>query len=404
MTRLVVVGASLAGLRAVEGARKAGFTESVTLVGAEEHLPYDRPPLSKAFLDGPLAAPVFREESVLRDELGVELVLGTRAHALDAGQRVVHAGDREIPYDGLVIATGATARVLPGTSHLAGVHTLRTLDDALSVRAALDAGARTVVIGAGFIGSEVASAARKRGLPVTVVEAAPTPLTRAIGAMGEPCSALHRAHGTDLRCGIAVTGVEGTGRVERVRLADGTVLDADLVVVGAGAVPATGWLAGSGLTLDDGVVCDETLATGLPGVYAAGDVARWANPLFGRAMRLEHWSSAAEQGAAAGAAAVVPGAAKPYETVPYFWSDWYDTRIQFAGVPDADEIRVVLGDPEEGRFVALYRTGGRLTGVLAVNKHREIMKFRALIARRTGWSGALDFAARRREPVSEGVR
>ncbi|MEU4673792.1 FAD-dependent oxidoreductase [Amycolatopsis sp. NPDC023774] len=404
MTRLVVVGASLAGLRAVEGARKAGFTGSVTLVGAEEHLPYDRPPLSKAFLDGPVAAPVFREEQVLRDELGVELVLGTRAHALDPAGRVVHAGEGELPYDGLVIATGATPRTLPGTSHLAGVHTLRTLDDALAVRAALDAGARTVVIGAGFIGSEVASAARKRGLPVTVVEAAPTPLMRAIGAMGEPCSALHRANGTDLRCGVAVTGVEGHDRVERVRLADGTLLDADLVVVGAGAVPATDWLAGSGLTLEDGVVCDETLATGLPGVYAAGDVARWANPLFGRAMRLEHWSSAAEQGAAAGVAAALPGAARPYETVPYFWSDWYDTRIQFAGVPDADEIQVVLGDPDEGRFVALYRSGDHLTGVLAVNKQRETMKFRALIARRTDWSGALDFAARRREPVSEGVR
>ncbi|MFI5615548.1 NAD(P)/FAD-dependent oxidoreductase [Amycolatopsis sp. NPDC051903] len=404
MSGLVVVGASLAGLRAVEGARKAGYRGSVTLVGAEEHLPYDRPPLSKAFLDGPAEAPVFRQESVLCDELGVELVLGTRAHALDPAQRSVHVGDREIPYEGLVIATGATARTFPGSAHLAGVHTLRTLEDARAVRAALDAGARTVVIGAGFIGSEVASAARKRGLPVTVVEAAPTPLMRAIGAMGEPCSALHRANGTDLRCGIAVTGVEGNGRVERVRLADDTVLDAGLVVVGAGAVPATEWLAGSGVTLEDGVVCDETLATGLPGVYAAGDVARWHNPVFGRGMRLEHWSSAAEQGAAAGAAAAVPGSAEPYETVPYFWSDWYDTRIQFAGVPGADEIRVAQGDPDEGRFVALYRSGARLTGVLAVNKPREIMKFRALIARRTGWSGALEFAARRRELVSEGAR
>lgn len=402
--RLVVVGASLAGLRAVEGARKAGFDGRITLIGAEEHLPYDRPPLSKAFLDGAVEAPFFRDESVLTEELGVELMLGTRATALDPRHQIVHAGGCDVPYDGLVIATGATARNLPGAERLSGVHTLRTLDDASAVREALDARARTVVIGAGFIGSEVASGARKRGLPVTVVEAAPTPLVRAVGSMGRPCSALHLANGTDLRCGVAVAALEGDGRVERVRLADGTLIEADLVVVGAGAVAETGWLEGAGLQLDNGVVCDETLAAGPPGVYAAGDVARWYNPLFERHMRLEHWSSAAEQGAAAGAAAAVAGTAKPYETVPYFWSDWYDTRIQFVGIPDADEVTFALGDAESNRFVALYRSGDRLVGALAVNKQREIMKFRALIARRSSWSDALDFAAKRRELISEGVR
>jgi NADPH-dependent 2,4-dienoyl-CoA reductase/sulfur reductase-like enzyme len=398
--RLVVVGASLAGLRAVESARKAGFTGPITMIGAEEHLPYDRPPLSKAFLDGAVQPPFYRTEEVLRAQLRIELRLGTRATGLDARQRVVQVGADEIPYDGLVVATGATPRRIPGSENLAGVHTLRTLDDARAVRAALDAGARTVVVGAGFIGSEVASAARKRDLPVTIVEALPTPLARAVGpVMGEACSALHRVHGTELRCGAAVEALEGSGRVERVRLADGTVLTADLVVVGVGTTPETSWLDGSGLTVDDGIVCDETMATGLPGVFAAGDVARWYNPLFARHMRLEHWSSAAEQGAAAGVAAAAPGGAKPYQTVPYFWSDWYDARIQFVGVPDADEVEVVLGDIDSGRFVALYRSGDRLTGALAVNKQREVMKFRALIARRATWSEALVHASQRREPL-----
>lgn len=295
--RLVVVGASLAGLRAVEAARKAGFPGEITLVGGEEHLPYDRPPLSKAFLDDPDAEPpVYRTDTYLRDDLGVRLRLGAPATAVDSDRRVVQVGGAEVPYTWLVIATGAQARTLPGTEGLAGVHALRTLDDAVAIRAALDAGARTVVVGAGFIGSEVASGARKRGLPATIVEALPTPLIRAVGEeMGAACASLHEANGTDLRCGVGVESIEGDGAVERVRLSDGTVLPADLVVVGIGADPATGWLAGSGIEIDNGVVCDAGLAASKPGVFAAGDVARWHNPLFDRSMRLEHWTSAAEQ-------------------------------------------------------------------------------------------------------------
>ncbi|MFK4040105.1 NAD(P)/FAD-dependent oxidoreductase [Nonomuraea wenchangensis] len=394
--RLVVVGASLAGLRAVEAARKSGFDGSVVLIGAEPHLPYDRPPLSKAFLDG-AGLPAFRTEEVLRDELGVRLALGAPATALDTVARVVTAGEREFGYDALVIATGAAARTLPGAGGLTGVHTLRTRDDALAVRSALDDGARTVVVGAGFIGSEVASAARKRGLDVTIVEALPTPLVRAVGeTMGRACGALHARNGTDLRCGTGVAAVEGDGRVERVRLTDGTVLPADLVVAGIGAVPATGWLAGAGLSLDDGVVCDETLFTGAPGVYAAGDVARWHNPAFGRHMRLEHWTSAAEQGATAARNALDPANAKPYSTVPYFWSDWYDSRIQFVGVPATEEVRVVDGDPGGDRFVALYREGDRLAGALTLNGQTQIMKYRALIMRGASWADGLEFADRRR--------
>ncbi|MEV0627804.1 NAD(P)/FAD-dependent oxidoreductase [Nonomuraea wenchangensis] len=394
--RLVVVGASLAGLRAVEAARKSGFDGSVVLIGAEPHLPYDRPPLSKAFLDG-AGLPAFRTEEVLRDELGVRLALGAPATALDTAARIVTAGEREFGYDALVIATGAAARTLPGAGGLTGVHTLRTRDDALAVRSALDDGARTVVVGAGFIGSEVASAARKRGLDVTIVEALPTPLVRAVGeTMGRACGALHARNGTDLRCGTGVAAVEGDGRVERVRLTDGTVLPADLVVAGIGAVPSTGWLAGAGLSLDDGVVCDETLFTGAPGVYAAGDVARWHNPAFGRHMRLEHWTSAAEQGATAARNALDPANAKSYSTVPYFWSDWYDSRIQFVGVPATEEVRVVDGDPGGDRFVALYREGDRLAGALTLNGQTQIMKYRALIMRGASWADGLEFAGRRR--------
>lgn len=397
---LVVVGASLAGLRAVEAARKAGFDGSITLVGAEPHLPYDRPPLSKGFLaasdDEP---PHFRTEEVLRDELGVELVLGEAATGLDTDRRVVRVGDREIGYDALVIATGCRLRTLPGTEHLAGVHGLRTLDDSVAVRSALEAGARTVVIGAGFIGSEVAAGATRRGLDVTIVEALPTPLVRATGtAMGAAIAGLHERNGTRLLCGTGVAAVEGDGRVERVVLDDGTVIPADLVVVGIGVVPSTQWLEGSGVTIDDGIVCDETLWTGVPGVYAAGDVASWVNPVFGTRQRMENWTAAAEQGAAAARNAIAPDQAKPYATVPYFWSDWYDDRIQFVGVPDADEVLLVDGDTETaGRWVALYRRGDRLVGALTVNGQTEIMKYRVMIAKGASWDDALAHAERRRE-------
>lgn len=400
---LVVVGASLAGLRAVEAARKAGFHGSVTLIGAEPHLPYDRPPLSKAFLEPGKEnpeLPFFREEAHLRDELGVTLMLGKAATGLDTSRRVVAVGDREVAYDALVIATGSTPRQLPGAERLAGVYALRTLDDALGVRAALESGARTVVVGAGFIGSEVASGAKKRGVDVTVVEALPTPLVRATGeAMGHAIASLHVRNGTTLRCGLGVDRLEGEGKIERVVLADGTVLDADLVVFGVGIIPNTGWLTGSGVPLDNGVVCDETLWTGVAGVYAAGDVACWHNPVLGERQRMENWTAAAEQGAAAARNAIDPINAKAYGTVPYFWSDWYDVRIQFVGSPEADEVRLVDGDPSDPasqRWVALYRRGDRIIGALTVNGQADIMKYRVQIGRGGSWEDALAFAAKRR--------
>ena len=400
---LVVVGASLAGLRAVEAARKAGFEGEITLVGAEPHLPYDRPPLSKAYLEeiatGEEPVPTtFRDEAYFSEELATRLVLGTAASALHTEQKVVTVGHREISYDALVIATGADARRLPGTEGLRGVHSLRTLDDAVTIRAALDARARIVVIGAGFIGAELAATASKRGLAPVVIEATATPLVRAVGEeMGARLAFLHYRNGTDLRCGVGVRVIEGNGHVERVILEDGTVLPADLVVVGVGTIPTTGWLEGSGLTIDNGVVCDENLYTGVDGVYAAGDIARWQNPVFDRLMRLEHWTSAAEQGAAAARNAIDPDNATAYSTVPYFWSDQYEVRIQFVGSPESDEIVVVDGDLDvDNRLIALYRKGGHLVGALTVQGQTEIMKYRGMIARRTPWQEAIKFAETRK--------
>lgn len=402
MEHLVVVGASLAGIRAVESARRAGHTGRITLVGAERHLPYDRPPLSKAFLDDTgeePADPRYRTEEHLRDELGVELRLGSPATSLDTGATLVGIGDgSEVSYDALVVATGGAARMLPGTEHLTGVHALRTWDDALAVRSALDAGARTVVIGAGFIGSEVASSARKRGLSATIVETLPVPLVRSVGEdMGTACADLHREHGTDLRCGETVDGLESSadGAVTGVRLGSGEVVPADLVVVGIGVSPCTDWLAGSGVELherDRGVVADATLRAA-DGVYAAGDVVHFPNHLFdGEVMRLEHWTTAAEQGALAAKNALDPANATELGTVPYFWSDWYSSRIQFVGRPAADEIRVVSSELGDDRFLALYRRGDRLVGTITIDRPTQIMKYKRLISKRASWAEALEFA------------
>ena len=405
MTHLVVVGASLAGLRAVEAVRRDGFDGDVTLVGAEEHLPYDRPPLSKEYLSAEECPdPRYREEEAFAGDLDVELVLGTPATALDTGARTVTVGERTLSYDGLVIATGAHARALPGTEHLEGVHTVRTLDDAIALRAALRAehARRLTVVGAGFIGSEVAAVGRKLGLEVTILEALETPLARAVGErMGRALTHLHRKHGTDVRTGVAVEEVLAeNGRVRAVRLGDGTEVGTDVLVVGIGATPSTGWLEGSGLTIDDGVVADETLAAA-PGVYVAGDVARWPNALFtdvaGGTMRLEHWTSAADQGGRAARHAVDPSSATPYETVPYFWSDWYDGRVQFVGIAAGEHIQVVAGDDSEGGpFTAIYRAGDRIVGALAVDMPAEVMKYRRLIGGRKSWDDALELAEQRR--------
>lgn len=394
--RIVVVGASLAGLRAVEELRRLGFDGALTLVGAEPHLPYDRPPLSKEFLLGELEPAALALRRQPYDDLDLDLRLGVRAAALDLGGRRVRLDDGgTLPYDRLVIATGASPRRLPGQPELPGIHVLRTLDDAVALRADLDRSPRVVVVGAGFIGAEVAATCRRRGLEVTVLEALPTPMVRGLGpVLGATLAAMHRDHGVDLRCGVGVEGFEGHDRVTAVRLDDGTVVESDVVVVGVGAAPATDWLADSGLALDDGVVCDASLCAA-PGVVAAGDVARWPNPAFdGLPMRLEHWTNATEQGVAAAARALATDdTAEPFASVPFVWSDQYDVKIQVAGhVRGDDRVEVVDGSLEERRFVAIFERGGRLTGAVAFSRPRLLMQFRRLIAARASFEEALAFA------------
>ena len=360
------------------------------MLGAERRPPYDRPPLSKQFLAGAWEADRVAlrvDEAVVADlRLGVRatgLDLVTREITVDGGDR--HATER-LPFDALLVATGARPRVLPGTDGLDGVFTLRTFDDCVALREALAGRPRVAVIGAGFIGSEVAATCRGLGLDVTVIEALDLPLVRVLGtAMGEVCAAVHRDHGTGLRLGVGVQAVEGADRAERVRLADGSAVEADVVVVGIGVAPVTDWLDGSELAVADGVVCDRHCRAA-PGVYAAGDVARWENPLFGEAMRIEHWTNAVEMGTYAAGRMLQDadgGGSEDggFAPVPYFWSDQYDRKIQFVGhVSGAGAPVVVEGSVEDRRFVAAYGRDGRLVAALSMNMPHRIMAYRAMIA------------------------
>lgn len=398
MRTITVVGASLAGLRAAETLRADGFDGGLVIIGAENHLPYDRPPLSKSVLEG-VREP---EMTALRDQKTLDALdarwrLGCRATALDVVERKVHLDEGEqVPFDGLVIATGASPRRLPSTPDIEGIHVLRTLDDCLAIAKDLDTSPRVAVIGAGFIGLEVAATCRKRGLAVTVIEALPVPLGRVLGdEMGMACASLHLDQGVDLRCGVGVERFEGTSRVEAVVLSDGSRVEADVVVVGVGVGPSTDWLEGSGLELDNGVVCDATCATNVPGIVAAGDVARWYNPRFGELMRLEHWTNAVEQGMAAAKRLLADDtSAEPFAPVPYFWSDQYETKIQFVGrTAPGDDVRVVHGSVEDRRFVALYGRAGTLVGTLTFSLPRRSMEFRKMVEDNASFDDALAHAA-----------
>ncbi len=386
LNRVVIVGASLAGLSAARTLRRADEAVELVMIGDEPHYPYDRPPLSKGFLAGSTPEEKLRLRAAADpDELGVEWKLGVRATALDVEAREVTTDDgATIAYDGLVIATGARPRALPG-SELAGVHVLRSLDDARSLKAGLDAGPdRVVVIGAGFIGAEVAATAREAGLEVTIIEAAPAPLARVLDeSAGVAIADLHRSHGVDVRLGVGVASIDGAESVESVTLADGERIDCDVVVVGIGVVPNTDWLDGSGLTIDDGIVCDSGCLAA-PGVVAAGDVARWDHPDHGL-VRVEQWDNGVEQGAFAARRLLADAAGEPpevYGPVPWFWSDQYDRKIQLAGVPAAATV-IVHGTIEEQRFVQLYLDDdGRPVGALAWNRPRHAIQARQLLADR----------------------
>ncbi|MEU4385637.1 FAD-dependent oxidoreductase [Promicromonospora sp. NPDC023805] len=398
MNRVAVIGGSAGGLLAAEALRRAGFQGSIALVGDEPHLPYDRPPLSKQILNGQWDADkvTLRSRAAI-DALGLDLRLGVAATGLDADAHTVLLGDgTDLHYERLIVATGVRARRLPGAEGLQGVHTLRTLDDALALKARLGPGRRLVIVGAGFVGAEVAAVARGLGAEVTILEAGPVPMAAAIGEhAGRFLAAKHQEHGVHIRTGVVVTEVLGVdGAVGGVVLADGEVVPADDLLIAIGSTPNTEWLADSGLDTTNGLGCDQYCAAA-PDVYGVGDVASWHNPLFDLAMRVEHRTNAAEQALNVAGNLLALGARRPYAPVPYIWSDQYDLKIQtFGYLRDHDEDLVLESDSSLARLVVAYRRGDRLTGVLAMGKSPKVLRaWRALIASGAAWETAISETA-----------
>jgi NADPH-dependent 2,4-dienoyl-CoA reductase/sulfur reductase-like enzyme len=392
---IVIIGGGLAAGRTAEQVRKSQFTGPVTIVSDEAHLPYDRPPLSKDVLQDSakgIADVVLKPADFYADS-DITLRLGSAAQSLDTAARSVALADRTVlGYDELVIATGLVPKRIPSLPDLAGIRVLRSLDDALALRHHATSARRAVIIGAGFIGCEVAASLRKLGVDVVLVEPQPAPLASVLGEqVGQLVARLHRAEGVDLRTGVGVAGVRGdAGAVTAVELSDGTVVDADLVVIGIGSRPATDWLAGSGVDLadkDNGVLCDEVGATSAAHVWALGDVAAWRDAT-GHQVRVEHWSNVAEQ-----ARVLVPamlGVEIPALTVvPYFWSDQYDVKIQCLGEPEPGDVVHLVSD--DGRkFLAYYERDGVLVGVVGGGMPGKVMKARAKIAAGAPVSDVLD--------------
>jgi NADPH-dependent 2,4-dienoyl-CoA reductase/sulfur reductase-like enzyme len=380
---VAVVGASLAGLSAARALRDLGFDGRLTVIGEEAHRPYDRPPLSKEFLAGKCDDADLALEAPGED-LAADWRLGRRAVHLSTSDGVIQLDDgSRVAADAVVIATGAQARELPGPRP-PGVHLLRTLDDARALRDDLATAHRLVVVGAGFIGAEVAATARGLGLSVTVVEAAASPLSGPLGVrMGAAVAALHQDHGVALRCGTGVAELTGGSRVDGVRLADGTHLPADVVVVGVGARPRVAWLDGSPVPVGDGVRCDASGGTGVPGVIAVGDCAAWYEPVLGRHQRVEHWTAAATRPRLA-VSALLSGTGHARDRLPFFWSDQYGLRIQFAGHAAAgDDVTVEDGSLAEHGFLAVYRRGGEPVAVLAVDRVRLFTQWRRRLETRS---------------------
>jgi NADPH-dependent 2,4-dienoyl-CoA reductase/sulfur reductase-like enzyme len=379
---VLVIGASASGLTTVEALRRKGYRGQVTVLGAEAHLPYDRPPLSKQVLSGAWEPDRtrLRTQEVLSG-LDAEFVLGDPATALDPVARTVHtASGRTLGADALVIATGVRPRRLPRQPDLVGVHVLRTLDDALALRANLLESSRLVVVGEGVLGAEIAATARTLGLDVTIAGPLAAPMAGQIGPLVSGLLAeLHTERGVCLRLGTGVTDLESeAGRVTGVRLATGEVLPADMVVVAIGAIPTTDWLEGSGLSLENGVVCDSRCRAA-EGIYAVGDIARWHHEHLDLLIRLENRTNATDQ--ANVVAANILGENRPYVPVPYFWSDQFDVKIQVHGFlpPDA-EATIVDGDPATGRFVARYERDGMVTGVLGWKMPKQCLLRRQEVA------------------------
>lgn len=385
---VLVVGACAAGLSTVESLRRKGYQGRVTVLGAESHLPYDRPPLSKQVLSGQWEP----ERTRLRFELpDAEVILGDPATGLDATTHTVHTeSGRALRADTIVVATGVRPRMLPGEAKVDGVHVLRTLDDALGLRAELIEAARLVVVGDGVLGAEIAATARTMGLDVTLVGPQSAPMTGQLGPVAGLLGDLHAERGVHLRLGTGVAGLtRRRGRVAGVRLDTGEELPADVVVVAIGSTPVTEWLAGSGLRIDDGVVCDSRCQAA-DGIYAVGDVARWHRADLGTSVRLENRTNATEQAGAV--AANILGADQPYVPVPYFWTDQFDTKVQVYGeLPTGADVTIVDGDPDSRRFVARYSLDGRVTGVVGWNMPKQ-----ARIRRQEVVAAQADLTASRR--------
>ncbi len=379
----VVVGANLAGGRAAQWLRQEGFDGKIILIGAEPDPPYERPPLSKEYLRGDMSRErLFIATSEAYREQEIELRLATRATSINPSERSVEleSGER-IGYDKLLLATGGHVRrvSVPG-SELEGIHYLRTVADSERIAAEVQPGRRLVVIGAGFIGAEVAATARTKGLEVHVLEMAPVPLGRVLGEeLGRIYAEIHRDHGVQLHTGEAIERFEGAKRVERVVSSSGRTIDCDFVVVGVGIEPATELAREAGLEVENGIVVNEYCETSAPDIYAAGDVASFYHPLLDTRLRVEHWSNAQNQGITA--AKNMLGKQKAYDDIPWFWSDQYDLNMQYIGhAPRWDEI-VLRGDVAGRSFTAFYVEGGRLRAALAVNHQRDIRASRELIKR-----------------------
>ncbi|WP_420081046.1 NAD(P)/FAD-dependent oxidoreductase [Streptomyces sp. JL4002] len=372
---VVIVGAGIAGVQTAVALREQGFDGPVTLLGAEPHQPYDRPPLSKAVLLGKAEDSAF---DVDFEGLGIDLRLGTDVTGLRAADHALDTAAGPVPYEVLVLATGARPLTLPGTEGVPGVHLLRTLDDAARLRPVLAAGARVVVVGAGWIGAEFATAAREAGCAVTVVEAAERVLAGAMPAeVADAMAGWYAQAGAELVTGVRVAGIEEG----RVLLADGRALPADAVVVGIGARPDTGWLAGSGVDLgpDGSVTADAWLRTSLPGVYAVGDCASFPSARHGERLLVHHWDNALQGPKAVAANILAGGPAVAYDPVPYFWSEQFGRFVQYAGHHGEADTLVLRGDPAQEAWSVCWLRDGALVAVLAVGRPRDLAQGRRLV-------------------------